>query len=254
MRLSLYYNPLIIIERLAISINRYKRKNKLKNTPAAKLNQGHLDSLELLELIKADGCAIKTIFDVGANIGTWTLLAKSFFPDAEVHAFEPLNKHIQQFETNTKKLQNVELYSYCLGNENTFSTINISSFSDSSSIMNATPLEFQQFGIKKIKEEQIEIKRLDDLIDNKVLPVPDIIKLDVQGFELEVLKGIRKYINHINYLIVEVSFKEYYYDQPLFLDIANYLSGNKFNIYALGHSTPIGKELGQLDVLFKKQL
>jgi len=52
MRLSLFYNPLVIIDRLAIEINRRKRKNKLKGTPAAGLGLGYLDSLELLELIK----------------------------------------------------------------------------------------------------------------------------------------------------------------------------------------------------------
>ncbi|MFI5140147.1 MAG: FkbM family methyltransferase, partial [Sphingobacteriales bacterium] len=211
-----------------------------------------IDSLELLELIKSDGFNPVNIFDVGANIGTWTLLAKSFFPEATVDAFEPLREHIEKFEANAKVLDNVHVHTFCLGNENITSSINVSSFSDSSSLLNATSLEFEQFGIKKIKEERVQIKRLEDLVDNKVLPVPDIMKLDVQGFELEVLKGTGKYLNDVSYLVVEVSFKEYYYGQPLFLDIANYLSTYNFSIYAFGHSTPLGQELGQVDILFKK--
>jgi hypothetical protein len=97
------------------------------------------------------------------------------------------------------------------------------------------------------------VKRAAELIEQNILPVPDIIKLDVQGFELEVLKGMDKYLSQVSYLIVEVSFKEYYHGQPLFLDIANYVAGFNFNIYAFGHSTPVGQELGQIDVLFKKQ-
>jgi FkbM family methyltransferase len=254
MRLSLFYDPFAMIDRLAIEINRYKRKRKLKHTPAANLSLGYLDSLELLELIKADGATTNTIFDVGANIGTWTLLTKSFFPGATVHAFEPLDVHIQKFNDNIKILSNVYIHSYCLGKENKYSVINVSSFSDSSSILEATQLEFEEFGIKKTHEEQVEIKRLDQLIEDNELPVPDIIKLDVQGFELEVLKGAGKYLNEVSYLIIEVSFKEYYYNQPLFLDIANYLSSYNFNIYAFGQQTPVGKELGQIDVLFKKKL
>ncbi|MDB4902154.1 MAG: methyltransferase, FkbM family [Mucilaginibacter sp.] len=253
MRLSLFYNPLIIIDRLAIAINRNKRKSKLRHTPAANLDIGYLDSLELLELIKSDGFNAKTIFDVGANIGTWTLLAKSFFSNAAIHAFEPLSNHIQKFEENTRTIKDVHLHSFCLGNENKESVINVSSFSDSSSILNAAPLEFEQYRIKKVSEEQILIKRLDYLIDQNLLPIPDIVKLDVQGFELEVLKGMGEYLNKVSYLIVEVSFKEYYYGQPLFLDIANFLSAYNFNVYAFGHSTPTGSELGQIDVLFKKQ-
>jgi FkbM family methyltransferase len=253
MRLSLLYNPLVMIDRLAVSINRNRRKRKLKGTPAANLGLGYLDSLELLELIKKDNFKPKVIYDVGANIGTWTLLAKSFFTAAAVHTFEPLRQHIIKFKANTDKLSGITLYPFCLGNENNEMVINVSSFSDSSSILEATPLEFEQYGIKKTAEETVDVKRVEDLIEQGILPIPDIIKLDVQGFELEVLKGAGKYLNKVSYLIVEVSFKKYYYGQPLFLDIANYLSGFGFNIYAFGHSTPTGQELGQIDVLFKKQ-
>ena len=129
MRLSLLYNPLVIIDRLAIAINRHKRKRRLKGTPAAGLGLGYLDSLELLELIKKDGFGPKVIFDIGANIGTWTLLARSIFTDAAVNAFEPLGNHIQKFKENVKGLPAVNIHSFCLGNENEETVINVSSFS-----------------------------------------------------------------------------------------------------------------------------
>jgi FkbM family methyltransferase len=179
-------------------------------------------------------------------------LAKSIFTVAEVHAFEPLAHHLTKFNENTKQLTKVNTHSYCLGSENTTTVINVSSFSDSSSILNATPLEFETYGIKKVGEENVLVKRADILIEQQTLPVPDIVKLDVQGFELEVLKGLGAQLNNINYLIIEVSFKEYYHGQPLFLDIANYLWAFNFNVFAFGHSTPAGQELGQIDVLFKK--
>ncbi len=251
-----YLNPSLLIERLALASKQKGRLGKLKNTVGKSLKIGHIDSLELLEIILNENPELKksaVIYDIGSNIGTWTLLAKSLFPSAEVHAFEPLNIHIEKFEANTKKIQQVYMHPFCLGDENTNSVINVSSFSDSSSLLNATQLEFKEFGIKKASEEKVQIKRLDNLIEDKKLPVPDIMKLDVQGFELEVLKGAGKYLSEADYLIVEVSFREYYYGQPLFLDIANYLSACNFNIHAFGHSTPLGRELGQIDVLFKKQ-
>ncbi|MBS1525978.1 MAG: FkbM family methyltransferase [Bacteroidetes bacterium] len=242
-----------MIDRLAIEINRHKRKRKLKGTPAEGLGLGYIDSLELLELISQKGAKINVIYDVGANIGTWTMLAKSFFKDAQVHAFEPLPVHTAKFAENTRNLADVHLHKFCLGNADTNAVINVSSFSDSSSILEATSLEYEQFQIKKVDDVQVEVKKLSTLIAQKILPPPDLIKLDVQGFELEVLKGAEDQLAHASYIISEVSFKEYYKNQALFLDIANYLSGYNFRIYAFGHSTPVGQELGQIDVLFAKQ-
>jgi FkbM family methyltransferase len=253
MRLSLFYNPLVIIDRLAIAINRRKRKNRLKRTPGAGLELGYIDSLELLELIKKDGFNNGVIFDIGANIGTWTVLAKSIFPNAEIHGFEPLSNHIQKFGENTKGLSNAHIHSFCLGDENKDMTMNVTSFSDASSILDVAPLVYEQFNIEKNSEEKVEVKRLETLIDEGKLPVPDVMKLDVQGYELEVLKGAGKYLNQVNYLIVEVSFKEYYKKQALFLDIANYLASHNIGIYAFGQSTPLGAELGQIDVLFRRE-
>lgn len=252
MRAALFYNPGVIIDRLAIAINRYKRMRRLKGTPAANLTLGHIDSLELLELIKKDGSALVNIFDVGANVGTWTLLAKAVFPDTTVEAFEPLEVHVKSFEEATTQLKNVNLHTYCLGSENTNAIMNVSSFSDSSSLLDATALEYEQFKIKKAAEAAVAVKRLDSLIVAGELPVPQLIKLDVQGYELEVLKGLGEYLNQVNYLIIEVSFREYYHGQPLFLDIANYLAQHGINVHAFGHNTPSGVQLSQIDVLFKK--
>lgn len=250
MRLSLFYNPFNLIERLAVEIQKTKRIKRLKNSAGKNLKQGHTDSLELLEIISMDLKA-PIIFDIGANIGTWTLLAKSIFPESVIHAFEPLENHVDKFNLNCKKLDSIYLHPFCAGNENNISKINISSFSDSSSLLEATPLEFKSYNIKKVSEADVSVKRLSDLIKENMIPIPDLIKLDIQGFELEALRGLNKYLHEVRYIICEVSFKEYYKNQALFLEIANYLSSFDHHLFALGHNCPVGKELHQIDVLFK---
>lgn len=252
MNLSLLYKPLRLIERVALSISRKRRFDKLKHTVAADLKLGYIDSLELLELIGKDVHIYSpVIFDIGSNIGTWTLLAKAIFPQATIHAFEPLKNHILTFNKNTRNLSGIHLHNYCLGNENTTGIINISSFSDSSSLLEPTPLEYEYFNIKKIGEEKVDIKRLEDLIKQNIIPTPDIIKLDIQGFELEALKGMGNLLHHVKYILCEVSFKKLYQNQALFLDIANYLEAYNLHIIAFGNNTPVGAELTQIDVLFK---
>ena len=254
MSVSKYLKPGEIIQKLACKLRQRKRLAKLKNTPGKALQLGHIDSLELLETIINDNGLSNSrlvIYDIGGNVGTWTLLAKSLFPQAEIHAFEPLKIHTDEFIKNCRGLNDVHLHQFCLGNQQGSATINISSFSDASSLMEATHLEFEQYNVQKAGEEQVEVKRLADLIETNLVPLADIIKLDIQGYELEALMGMGNWLKTVKYIICEVSFKQYYQNQPQFLDIANYLAGFKFEIFAFSNNTPLGSPLSQIDVLFK---
>jgi len=101
-RLSLLSNPFDLVERLAIVSKNRRRRHKLRGSPAAALDPGHIDSLELLELLEPFPPG--TIYDVGANIGTWTCLAKSLFP-----AGQPLFPEVLAFlETHGFALRALE--------------------------------------------------------------------------------------------------------------------------------------------------
>ena len=115
MRLELFYNPRLLCERLAeLSLER-RRLAKLRGTVARQLTTGHIDSLELLELLRPINPQV--IFDVGANVGTWTLLAKALYPQSQIHAFEPLPRHIAGFRQRTAGLGGVHLHEIGLGRE-----------------------------------------------------------------------------------------------------------------------------------------
>lgn len=247
------FHPSRLIEKIALANKQRKRLGKLKKSVAKSLKPGHIDSLELLELIlmtEPELQNVANIYDIGSNIGTWTLLVKSLFPQAEVHAFEPLEVHANAFNHNCHKLTGVHLHRFCLGNKEGSGVMNVSSYSDASSLLQATDLEFREFGIKKIGEQPVEIKRLRDLIDAEIVPLADIVKLDIQGYELEALKGIGEHLHAVKFIICEVSLKQYYIQQAQFLDIANYLAGFNFQLFAFGENTPVGRELHQIDVLF----
>lgn len=253
MRLSLLYNPFDLITRLSDEIKRKRRLKKLKKTPASSLSLGEIDSLELIEIIARENEDEPIIFDIGANIGTWTLLVKAILPNSKIYAFEPLEKHIQQLRKNTAHMDELYIQQYCVGNEDKIATLNVASFSDSSSLLSATSLEYETYQITKETEVQVEVKKLSDMINSQALPIPNIIKLDIQGFELEALKGLEEYLSKVKYIICEVSFKEYYKDQPLFNDILSYLAKFNIHLFAFGNNTPIGIELNQIDVLFKNK-
>ena len=96
----------------------------------------HIESLELLDAVKPLG--IDVIYDVGANVGTWSVLAKAIFPTASVEAFEPLRQHEAQFRRHVSALSGVNLHPIALGSEDTSALMRVTAFSDGSSLLRAT--------------------------------------------------------------------------------------------------------------------
>ena len=251
MRPQLFYNPLLLVERLGQLATEKLRLRKLSRSPAACLQSGHIDSLELLELLRP--LSPKVIYDIGANVGTWTLLSKTIFPDAEVHAFEPLTFHVNRFDELTSKLTKVHIHTVALGSAPGVAEMKVVDFSDASSLLPLTVTGRNLWRLKDTKVEAVRVERLDEWCATTKIPKPDFLKLDVQGFELEVLKGATDCLGASVAVLTEVSFQEFYQDQCLFHDIVEYLWRRDFLLVALGHGTAIGRRLVQGDALFLKR-
>lgn len=249
MRLSLFYNPLDLLERLATASRRQRRHRRLLGTPAAALSFGHIDSLELLELLQPIPPAV--IYDIGANIGTWTCLAKSIFPSAQVEAFEPLATHFSGFRQWTAPWPNdVRLHACALGVNEGTADMQVMSFSDASSLLPLAAAGREEFNIQFSSVQPVPVMPLDVLVARAKLAPPDLIKLDVQGSELDVLRGGERCLTHARAVLCEVSFRPYYEGQPLFADVVAFMRERGFDLCALGESTALGAPLVQADALF----
>jgi FkbM family methyltransferase len=248
MRLELLYNPRLLCERLAeISIER-RRLRRLRGTVAEGLRTGHIDSLELLDLLRPNPPQV--IYDIGANVGTWTLLAKALFPSAEIHAFEPLPFHARQFQEAVASVAGVALHEIALGSQTGETRMKITDFTDASSILSLTETAKRHWNLKEAREISVQIHRLDDWILNERLPYPDLIKLDVQGFELEVLRGAPLSLANTSAILTEVSFFEVYRNQCLFHELSVFLAESGFRLVALRGATEGKVPLLQSEALF----
>ena len=98
----------------------------------------------------------------------------------------------------------------------------------------------------------MKITTLDRIIATESLPQPDLIKLDVQGFEMEVLKGAAATLQRTRWVLGEVSFRVFYEGQVLFSELAGFLATQGFEVCAFGHSMRSGVPLAQVDALFRR--
>jgi FkbM family methyltransferase len=232
-----------------MSIER-RRHQSLQGTAAAGLRTEEIDSLELLIILRP--LSPKVVYDIGANVGTWTRLAKAIFPDASIQAFEPLASHAERFKQNTCTLKNVHLHEVALGPVAGTRELKITNQSDSSSFLGLTPTGSKRFHLKQASCSDVKVERLDDFAMLNGLAKPDLLKLDVQGFELGVLRGSTKCLEAAMAVVTEVSFQEFYHGQCLFHEIVAALTEFDFNLCAFGHGTKADRVLTQTDALFVK--
>jgi FkbM family methyltransferase len=252
MRTALFYDPRLVLERLGIAVARTKRLKRLRGTVAGDLQQGHLNCLELFELVKRQSPS--AIYDVGANVGTSTLLIKALFPDAAVHAFEPLSKHCRAFRTNVGNLAGVTLHEVALGSVNSRLEMQIANLSDASSLLSVQEATATENELPSGECEQVRISPLDEYVGQNSLPLPDLLKMDVQGYELEVLRGASKCLDSARALIIEVSFVSLYKHQCMFHEIVAFCAARGFFVKAFAHGTALGQYVPQADVLFVKEI
>ena len=144
---------------------RYATRAELRGTPARNLNYGHIDTVNLLRRIQVEKGSPIIIYDIGANIGTWSLLALSIFPDATIEAFEPLSDHVNAFKENTQNYKNIRCHSYALGSEAGTMKLNITSYSDSASLLELTNEMERDFGVSAGMNVDVEVVALDRFVE-----------------------------------------------------------------------------------------
>lgn len=249
MRLELLYNPRLILERIAEASQDRRRKAKLKRTVASHLSDQHMTSLEFIELAQREK-PLQVIYDLGANAGTWTLLARSIVPNASIHAFEPIPNYQEEYLNSTRGLKDVTLHKVGAGAENKQEIFNCAGHS--SSFLNVSDNLLRLFpSEKKTGEIKVNMVRLDDYCSSNKIPLPDLMKLDVEGYEVEVLKGAVNCMKHCRYIILEVSFIERHIGQALFHDVVAFMGAHRFEVCAFPYKMPLMQRVFMADILFK---
>jgi len=179
---------------------------------------------------------IATVLDAGANKGQFSLAVRGFWPDARIVAFEPLAGPASRFERLFAGDASVKLIRSALGAARCDAEIHVSRKSHSSSLLPIGDLQKKIFpGTDEIGIEPVSIAPLDDAIKISTLARPVLLKIDVQGQELEVLKGASKSLAGIDHIYMEVSFMALYVGQPLAHEIVAWLAREGFVLAGIYH-------------------
>ena len=124
---------------------------------------------------------------------------------------------------------------------------------DSSSFLNITQEKNDSKNYLIKEKRNIKISTLDHILIKEKMVHPIFVKIDVQGYEWNVLKGSSELLNKIDYLLLEVSKNEMYQNQPTEKIIIEYLKGLNFNIFKANDWQNIkNTNFKQRDILFYK--
>ena len=191
------------------------------------------------------GVAPKCIVDVGAATGEWTRECLSVFPNAEYFMVDPLDENREALEEISRIHRNVRFWMGALGAEQRELTLHV--HGDQSSFF---PSEYDRAGSLR----RVRVETLDSMVNSGLVTPPDIIKIDAQGFELEVLRGSERALSATEFVLLEVSFRETYGGCPLAHEVIAAMGTYGFRIYDLCtySQRPRDLELFQSDILFAR--
>jgi len=204
---------------------------------------------------------VNNIFDVGANRGQFikALMHNISQQDFKYYGFEPIKEAFVMLDKITgKTFSRAKIYNIALGSSSELLNYYISNNEFSSSLLPPTEdavLSNSEVGTRKIT--QVCVEPVSKIIEeNKIDNNSNILlKLDVQGYELEVLKGFGKHLGKVKVAIIECSLIKNYSNRPIIGDIIQFMSDNSFCVSGIfpGYYLKNEFQLVEVDIVFVRK-
>lgn len=199
----------------------------------------------LLKQLKARGYKPSVVYDIGAYEGYWALDFLKIFEGVPVYMIEAQQTKEPFLKVLCDKQPNLH-YAIALLGETAGVAVHFEE-NETASHVN-TP--------KQNEKTNRITDALDLLVEKNNFPLPDFLKLDVQGYELEILKGGQKALANAAFCLLEVSLLDVGAGGvPLLKDVINFMDENGFCAYDISQfiRRPFDKALWQIDMLFVKK-
>lgn len=191
--------------------------------------------------IKTQGVYPRRIVDIGASTGVWTRECMTVFPDSTYLLIDPLEENAEALARLAED-RRVRVWRGAAGTSE--GELPFYRHGDQSSFLPS------EFGTRA--ETTVAVRPLDSFLGHELDGPPDLIKLDVQGYEIEALKGAEECLRSAELILVEVSYRRVYERGPLAHEVIAHLGSRGFRIYDICTYSvrPYDGEVAQSDLVF----
>ena len=170
---------------------------------------------------------LELVFDIGANIGQFCIHFNEIFDKTKVFSFEPVSYTFDTLQKNTDLIKNINCYNLAMGEKAGSSKIYLRERSDINSLLPSNH--------ENENSEMVEVETVDSFCVKNSINKIDLLKIDTEGYEMNVLKGAKKMIQNkaIKYIFIEVSFDKNNKHNTQFDLINNFLEKVNYKIFGI---------------------
>jgi FkbM family methyltransferase len=188
--------------------------------------------LKFFKQLLDEGYRPSVIFDIGASNAQWSTCVSEILPDAEYHLFEPMtaladSPYQAKLRENLAAHPEFTMHPIALGRLTGMTELSVTPDIVGSSL--------HVVSMPSVKQVEVPCWRMEEYVRAKNLPQPQVIKMDVQGYEACVLEGAGDLLPKADVLIVETwLYRSYGPDTPLLTEIVEALAPLGFSLVELG--------------------
>jgi FkbM family methyltransferase len=219
------------LNRAGLDVRRYQRKH------------GNTDLVRLLA-----GIDRPVVFDVGARVGEYVIRFNTLLPDCEIHAFEPSPRSFEELRVSIAGIPAVNLVPAGVGASPGEMTLLENADANLTSFLRPDVSAWGHVA----RETVVPVVTLDGYCAEQGVEHIDLLKIDAQGFDLEVLKGGAELISagRVHLILVELNFASMYIGQARVDEILGYMLDRRYqlvDLYDMAHRDGLA---GWCDALF----
>lgn len=205
-----------------------------------------ITSFKMLQTLRRLGLRPSTVIDGGANIGQFARAAAETFPEARVLSFEALPEVAARLRTNLADCPHATPFESALGSHDGTLRFFRSAYDLASSALPSASEDGEEL--------EVSVGRLDTLLASEALRAPVLLKLDLQGYELEALRGAPETLARTDHVLLEIAFESAYVGEASFGELYEFLREAGFCFRRpIDFLTDDGGAIVQMDALFERE-